>query len=89
MASGLVLISSGVGGAAEIFEDGKSGLHFRANDPQSLANKLERLINTVPGELRSLARNGQKRVQEKFSVDTSANELEQLFHDFTSFSNKI
>ena len=43
MASGLALVSSGVGGAAEVFEDGISGLSFQAGDAKSLAAQLERL----------------------------------------------
>ena len=38
MASGLALVSSGVGGAAEVFEDGISGLSFKAGDATSLAD---------------------------------------------------
>ena len=43
MASGLALVSSGVGGAAEVFEDDISGLSFQAGDAISLAKQLERL----------------------------------------------
>ena len=41
MASGLALVSNGVGGAAEVFEDGISGLSFQAGDAKSLAAQLE------------------------------------------------
>ena len=37
MASGLALLSSGVGGASEVFEDNKSGLQFEAGNAESLA----------------------------------------------------
>ena len=43
MASGLALVSSGVGGAAEVFEEGISGLSFQPGDAISLATQLERL----------------------------------------------
>ena len=89
MASGLVLVSSGVGGAAELFEDSKSGLGFQANNPESLAATLAQVINTPPDQLRMLARNGQQRVQQKFSVSTASAELERLFQEFTSCSNKL
>lgn len=84
MSSGLVLISSGVGGASELFEDGKSGLSFKANNPQSLANKLSQAINTQPKELCKLAKCGQKRVEKMFSVFAAATELERLFQEFTN-----
>ena len=46
MASGLALVSSGVGGAAEVFEEGISGLSFQAGNAISLAAQLERLWKT-------------------------------------------
>ena len=36
MASGLALLSSGVGGASEVFEDSNSGLRFEAGNADSL-----------------------------------------------------
>lgn len=89
MASGLVLISSGVGGASEVFEDGKSGLHFKANDPESLASKLSHLIHISPDEFRNLAKNGQNRAEQMFSVSTSTAQLERLFYQLSTCSNKL
>ena len=43
MASGLVVVSSGVGGAGELIEDGRTGLRFKAGDSQGLAQCLIRL----------------------------------------------
>ena len=63
MASGLALISSGVGGAAEIFEDGISGLSFKAGDSQSLAEKLEQLWRN-PLLLEGLQKNGEQRMKD-------------------------
>ena len=45
MASGLVVVSSGVGGAGELIEDGRTGLLFNAGDSQDLARCLMRLIS--------------------------------------------
>ena len=77
MASGLALVSSGVGGAAEVFEDGVSGLSFKAGDASSLATQLERLWWN-PTLLESLQKNGQQRAQQRFSVRRSAEDLENL-----------
>ena len=44
MASGLVVISSGTGGSAELFVDGESGLLFKSEDAQDLSEKLEMLL---------------------------------------------
>ena len=43
MASGLVVVSSGVGGAGELIDDGRTGLRFKAGDSQRLARCLMRL----------------------------------------------
>jgi glycosyltransferase involved in cell wall biosynthesis len=78
MASGLALVSSGVGGAAELFEPELSGLAFRPGDPVDLARQLERLTKE-PGLLARLQSEGEARVRQQFSVSQSALELEQLF----------
>ena len=77
MASGLALVSSAVGGAAVVFEDGKSGLSFEAGNSTSLAAQLERLWRD-PALLEKLQNNGEKRARERFSVQRSAEDLETL-----------
>ena len=44
MACGLVVISSGTGGSAELFVDGESGFVFKSEDIQDLAQKLTLLL---------------------------------------------
>jgi glycosyltransferase involved in cell wall biosynthesis len=44
MASGLVVISSGTGGSAELFVDEESGLRFKSEDSQDLSGKLEVIL---------------------------------------------
>ena len=77
MASGLALVSTGVGGASEIFEDEISGLSYPAGDSIALAKQLERLA-TNPTLLRRLQEAGEKRVRAQFSVTASAQQLENL-----------
>lgn len=88
MASGLALVSSGVGGAAEVFEEGISGLSFQAGNAQSLAFQLERLWDN-PKLLETLQTNGQKRAREHFSVQHSAKELENLFFNIKQQSTGL
>jgi glycosyltransferase involved in cell wall biosynthesis len=47
-AHGRPVICSDIGGMAEKVTDGVDGLHFRAGDPQSLADTIERAVGT-PG----------------------------------------
>jgi PEP-CTERM/exosortase A-associated glycosyltransferase len=45
MAQGRLLVASDVGGHVELIDDGKTGILFKADDPQALANKVLGLIN--------------------------------------------
>ena len=77
MASGLALVSTGVGGASEVFEEGISGLHFPAGNSMALADKLVQLARD-PALLVQLQRMGEQRVRSQFSVDASVSQLEAL-----------
>ena len=78
MASGLVVVSSGVGGAGELIDDGRTGLRFQAGDSQDLSRCLMRLVReaTLLGDLRQA---GQREAQQRFSVMASAKALEAGF----------
>lgn len=77
-ASGLALVSSGVGGAAELLTHGVSGLRFDAGDSADLANQLLRLVRE-PGLLARLQQAGKSQVAARFSVAAAAQQLEQLW----------
>ena len=77
MASGLALLSSGIGGASEVFEIDKSGLKFEAGDSKSLAMQIKRLFNE-PGLLKALQENGIERARSQFDVQNSAQQIETL-----------
>ena len=78
MASGLVVVSSGVGGAGELIDDGRTGLRFKAGDSQDLTRCLVRLAND-PALINELRQAGQREARQRFSVMTSAAELEAGF----------
>ena len=77
-ASGLALVSSGVGGAAELLEHGISGLRFKPNDIDDLSQQLLRLVQE-PGLLGQLQETGRRQVRARFSVTTAAIQLEELW----------
>lgn len=81
MASGLALVSSGAGGAAELFEPELSGLLFQPGDAADLARQLQRLMEE-PSLLRQLQQAGESRVREHFGVRRSVMQLEQLFQAY-------
>ena len=53
MASGLVVISSGTGGSAELFVDGESGLVFKSEDAEDFSRNLEAMLGN-PGRMREM-----------------------------------
>ena len=77
-ASGLALVSSGAGGAQELFTDGHSGLAFEPGNADDLCRQLARLVHE-PGLLERLQAQGLQQVSDRFSVTAAAAELERLF----------
>ncbi len=76
MASGLAVISSATGGAAEVVVHGKNGLTFKGGDALDLATKLLFLTEN-PEESFQLARNGQMS-STKYSTPRSVSKLEAI-----------
>ncbi len=76
LAAGLVVISSGTGGACEIIRHGQDGLLFPAAEPAALAERLTLLANN-PELFRDLQTRGQQRSFD-FSVDRAVFKIEQL-----------
>jgi glycosyltransferase involved in cell wall biosynthesis len=76
LAAGLVVISSGTGGACEIIRHGQDGLLFPAAEPAALAERLTLLANN-PELFRDLQTRGQQRSLD-FSVDRAVFKIEQL-----------
>ena len=78
MASGLVVVSSGVGGAGELVDGDRTGLRFKAGDSRDLARCLMRLTKDA-SLLNKLRRAGQQEARQRFTVLTSAAALEKGF----------
>ena len=77
MSSGLALVSTGVGGASEVFENEISGLSYPPGNSTALAAQLERLARD-PALLNRLQQAGEERVRTQFSVKESARQLEKI-----------
>ena len=76
MASGLIVVSSGTGGAPEIIRDGIDGLLFPATNPNVLAECLQKLA-TQP-ELRTRLQRAARNRALEFSVTSSVNRIEVI-----------
>jgi glycosyltransferase involved in cell wall biosynthesis len=76
LASGLVVVSSGTGGAAEVVRHNIDGLLFKADDEAALADRLHSLT-TQPELFARLQQQGQIRSL-NFSVDSAVSQIENL-----------
>jgi len=78
MAAGLLVVSSGTGGAKEIVEHGVSGLIFQSENAASLAETLVEVIKDTQRWQR-IALEGQKRAIEVFDIERSVDAIEECF----------
>jgi glycosyltransferase involved in cell wall biosynthesis len=68
MALGVPVISTNVGGPAEIVEQGREGLLVAPRDPAAWAQAI-RLISESPGRASGMARAGRAKVQARFTLE--------------------
>lgn len=78
MSCGLPVCATNVGGIPSLVEDGTSGLLCEAEDAETFAGNLIRLLDNPPLATR-LGAVGRKLVQEKYSFDSMVNAHQQLF----------
>ncbi len=82
MAGGLVVVSSGTGGAREIVRHGTDGLLFDAANPNDLANKLYSLAGDQE-QFTKLQTAAQRRAV-TLSVENAVKRIEQLVDEMTA-----
>jgi len=75
MASGVTVVGSAVGGAAEILLDGDNSLTFEPNDDQGLADQIVRLCRS-PILRQTLAAAGKQVAMEQFDIQRMVQEIE-------------
>ena len=63
------ILASNHGGSKETIIDGKSGFLFENNNPESLAQNLNKLIETDKDKLQSIGNEGRKNILKKFDVE--------------------
>ena len=86
MASENCLIASTRGAIPEIITNEVNGLLFDPNQPEMLTAQLEKAMTDKEMCLR-LGRNARKTVEQRFSINTMANRLAQIFQD--EFENEF
>lgn len=80
MASHRPLIAAAGGGVLELVEHERTGLLVVPGDPEALADALARLL-CFPDERRRLAAAGRRHVEENFSVERDAAELQRVWRE--------
>jgi glycosyltransferase involved in cell wall biosynthesis len=78
MAAGLPVISTPLGGIPEMVEHELTGELVPERDPSAICAAMERLISD-PERARRLGDRGRQIAREKFSIETSARQLRELF----------
>lgn len=81
MACGCSVVASRVGGSPELIDDGKTGLLFESGDAGALAEQLRRLIQQ-PQRREELATAGAARISARFSIQTSAHRMQEIYDEF-------
>ncbi|GGA40202.1 hypothetical protein CYANOKiyG1_58420 [Okeania sp. KiyG1] len=80
MAAGMLLITSGTGGASEVVKNNVSGLTFPPGNAESLAAALIKLVEDREG-WKNIAMTGVKRAFEIFDIERSVDILESKFDE--------
>lgn len=71
MMAGNLMIGSNSGATSEIIEDKKTGILYKCNDKNDLANKMKEVIDN-PNMIKNIGINGQKYAIAKFSAEKNA-----------------
>lgn len=78
MAAGLPVISTPLAGVPEMVEPDVNGELVPERDPAAICAAMERLVSD-PARARRLGDRGRQIAREKFSIETSARELQEIF----------
>lgn len=82
MAQGRVLAASDVGGHLELIVDGKTGVLFKADDPQALADKVGHLFDTQ-SDWPALRAAGRTYVENERNWKASVSRYQRVYHSLT------
>ena len=85
MASGLPLISSGVGGSKELVKQDINGWLFRQQDSDDLSNKLAQLAKN-PELIKKFGINSNNIARKEFSTIASSKKIEAIFKEVRGIS---
>ena len=71
------MVATAVGGIPDFLQDGATGL-FCTHDPKDIAEKILNVLND-PALAEKISVNARKMIEEKYSWDTVAGEMKNIF----------
>lgn len=83
MAAGLPTIGTPVGGIPDFLFEGKTGFLCQPNDPKSIVEAVNRILNTDKEKLQIIKNNALKLVTEKFNWETVSKQMRNIFDILT------
>ena len=75
----LPIVTTEVGGTAEVVQHGRTGLLVPPGDAEQLSTAMQRIVCMAPAERASLARTARRHVVEKFSIAAVCDRYESLY----------
>ncbi|WP_455095735.1 glycosyltransferase family 4 protein [Prevotella koreensis] len=78
---GIPVVTTPVGGLPDVLDDGKNALVFPFGDDESLANKLEQLIDDFP-KCKEISEYSQIFVKQNFSKEKINSDIEKIYESF-------
>jgi glycosyltransferase involved in cell wall biosynthesis len=80
MSLGKAIITTTIGGALEVFTEGRNALLVRPEAPEALATAIRRLIED-PTLVRELGDNARRTYEENFTIERFGTEFSELIKD--------
>jgi len=79
MAAGLPTIGTPVGGIPDFLIEGETGFLCQPNDPQSIADTINRILNLDKNKLNQIKDNALRLVSARFNWDVVGDSMRQIF----------
>lgn len=77
-AVGLPVIAGDLGSMSSLVDHGRTGLHFRPGDPESLATQVKRTLN-YPVELKQMRQEARKEFETKYTAEKNYWQLMEIY----------
>ncbi|MGL5082189.1 MAG: glycosyltransferase [Microcoleaceae cyanobacterium] len=84
-AKGTPVIAADIGAIAELIEEGRTGLKFRASDPEDLAAKVEWAL-THPEQLQIMRQAARQEFEAKYTAQANYEQLMHIYQRVCSFA---